>query len=93
MCAGFTGGVTAPAHTVIRSISARPRIFVRVVARRTSQLFAFAKTAAGHKPDWRESHINRIFELRFIAGVGARHAVAFSADLRLRNRRQTSRIQ
>jgi len=93
MGAGFAGGMTASAHAVIRYIRARLRIFVRVVTGRTSQFFAFAKTAARHKADRRESHVNRIFELRFIAAIGARHAVALAADLRLGSRGQMSRIQ
>jgi len=90
--AGFTGGVTTSAHAVIRSIRAWPRIFVRIVAGGTGKLLALAKTAARHEANRRESHVNGIFELRFVTRVGACHTMAFPADLCLRDRRQTAGI-
>ena len=93
MYAGFTGGVTTSARQVIRGIRAWPRIFVRIVAGGTGKLLALAKTAARHEANRRESHINGIFELRFVARVGACYTMAFPADLRLRGGRQSARIQ
>jgi len=54
---------------------------------------ALAETAAGHQSHGRKTHRYGIFQLGLIARIRRRNAMAFSANLRLRRRSQTPRIE
>lgn len=89
----FTAGVAGDALTIVESIGPRPRVFVRIVTGGASERLTLAETAAGHQAYRRESHVHRIFQLRFVTRIRTRDTMALSADLGLRGRRQTPWIQ